>query len=127
MILILIAFSTCQGYQPDHFIFVKSKADSTNLGFVQITLLLDKCIEKDTITDIDGAFFLSKDIQGVVIRSTGCYPEYKTFNDLRLESTIYLEESRLLIQSGGMGVDSLLNVKNELMEFQIAEWKKNCK
>jgi hypothetical protein len=108
-------------------ISVKLDIDSTELGLFDISIFEKGFTVKDTFGNFDGNFtlFIKDNIEGVVIRYSGCYPVYKSLEEIKDESIIFLKSSELLMRTGGMGIDTVLLEINEVLEKKRNNWNKD--
>jgi hypothetical protein len=98
--------------------------DSTDSGFALLYLFREGFNVQDTFADINGNFIIKDmdNIESIIIRASACYPQIKTIGELKQDSIIFLKESEVLMKTGGMGVDSVLNEMNNLIELKINNW-----
>jgi len=109
----------------NNFLTISIKdVNSKDGGFALLYLFRHGYDVQDTFADINGQFTIidKNNLEGVIIRTAGCYPEYKTIKELEQDSIVFLKESEILMKTGLMGLDSILLEMNELLEIKINNW-----
>ena len=64
------------------------------------------------------------DVVAVAFSLAGCFPEFKTREELLKDSTVVFTSSRIADRSGGMEEDPEVIARYNQIKLMIASWKK---
>ena len=104
---------------------ILSLKDSMDLGFCSIHVFKKGECVLNTCADLDGRFSFSQPIEKIALIYAASYPKYIYYNDLKDDSIFFLKESKIMIESGGTGTDTVMFILLSDIRNDITEWNKN--